>query len=465
MVIETFSKKFLTYTFATKHCKAVSRFANEKGKVMASKEQLSILKQGVEVWNEWRAKNLYIYADLNEADLNGTDLRGVDLRIAHLRRANLVRADLRGADLSEADLSDADFWEANLSEANLTKTNLNGARLASAFVREANLSQANLLAANLSNAKLTNANLSEANLTVANLGEADLSGANLYKTDLTKARLSGISLRLADLSGARLTRTNITKSNLMEARFIGAGLIETNVSEAKLGTTVFANSDLSSMIGLESVDHRGPSHISMDTFILSAGKIPEGFLRGCGLSDADIEYAKLSNPELNAEEINKILSKLHDLRATQVLQVSPLFISYSHANSQFVDKLGKKLAEKGIRYWRDVHEMKTGRVEKQIDGAIRQNPRVLLVLSKDSLSSDWMEHEVSTARKVEKETGRDVLCPVSLDDSWKDSLSPKRLLEQTMESNILDFSAWKDDSTFGATFNKLIDGLQLFYKG
>jgi len=38
-------------------------------------------------------------------------------------------------------------------------------------------------------------------------------------------------------------------------------------------------------------------------------------------------------------------------------------------------------------------------------------------------------------------------------------------MEQVMEYNILDFSAWQDDSMFGSTFNKLIDGLELFYKG
>jgi hypothetical protein len=34
-----------------------------------------------------------------------------------------------------------------------------------------------------------------------------------------------------------------------------------------------------------------------------------------------------------------------------------------------------------------------------------------------------------------------------------------------MEYNILDFSAWTGDSKFGSTFNKLIDGLELFYEG
>jgi hypothetical protein len=58
-----------------------------------------------------------------------------------------------------------------------------------------------------------------------------------------------------------------------------------------------------------------------------------------------------------------------------------------------------------------------------------------------------------------------MFCPVALDDSWETSPWPKRVMEQVMEYNVLDFSAWKDDGKFGSTFNKLIDGLGLFYKG
>ena len=64
-----------------------------------------------------------------------------------------------------------------------------------------------------------------------------------------------------------------------------------------------------------------------------------------------------------------------------------------------------------------------------------------------------------------QETGRDVLCPIALDASWKDSNWPKRLMRQVMEYNILDFSTWEDDSAFKVNFKKLIDGLELFYSG
>ena len=42
---------------------------------------------------------------------------------------------------------------------------------------------------------------------------------------------------------------------------------------------------------------------------------------------------------------------------------------------------------------------------------------------------------------------------------------PKRVMEQVMEYNILDFSEWEDDVKFEGMFRRLIDGLELFYKG
>lgn len=382
---------------------------------MANEEQLSILKQGAEVWNKWRAKNSNVFIELSEANLFMAWLNKVDLSRAGLEGANLRAANLRGANFHQANLRRADLWGANLSQAILT----------------------------------------EADLSDANLGEAHLDDANLYD--------------------AVLTRTNIGKAFLAGVNFSRALVNKSNFSFARMGMKIFGSSDpcifgdvdFSEAIGLENVVHDGPSRISTDTFVRSKGKIPEVFLRGCGLSDWEIEVVKLYNPDLSNEEINNIQYNMYDLRATQALQISPLFISYSQVNSEFVNKLGDYLTEKGIRYWRDTHEMKAGRLEKQIDRAIRQNPTVLLVLSDSSLGSDWVEHEVREARKLEKEMRRDVLCPVALDDSWnrESHLWPQRFMEQIKEYNILDFSEWQDDRKFEGMFRKLIDGLELFYKG
>jgi len=376
---------------------------------MANEEQLSILKQGVDTWNKWIRENHTVSVDLREADLNRADLRGAKLTGASLVEANLVEANITQANLINANLRDAYLMEAVLPNAYLNLATLRGS---------------NLTRADLIGADLTGADLTEADLTEAHLGYADLSGINLSGTKLPNTIFSG----------------------------------------AVMASATLANVDLSRAIGLVDVSHEGPSTIGTNTLVLSQGNIPEKFLRGCGLSDWEIESAKLYQPDLKNDEIVKIQYRIYELRATQAIQISPLFISYSHNDSAFVDQLEEKLNAKGIRFWRDIHDMKAGRMEKQIDQAISQNPTVLLILSKHSLESDWVEHEVRTARALEKEMKRDVLCPVALDDGWKNSPWAKRIMEQIMEYNILDFSKWKDEATVESTFNKLIDGLELFYK-
>ncbi len=100
-----------------------------------------------------------------------------------------------------------------------------------------------------------------------------LDGANLSEANLAQAILSG-----ANLSGA----------NLSEADLIWADL-----SYVSCNSTVFANVDLSDVKGLDSVVHYGPSTIGIDTLIRSKGKIPEVFLRGCGVPESLIQSLPL----------------------------------------------------------------------------------------------------------------------------------------------------------------------------
>lgn len=311
----------------------------------------------------------------------------------------------------------------------------------------------------LSNARLVYADLTDADLRDADMRGADLSMAKLYRTklsgaDLRQVHLLGVEIIQADLSGADLSLTN----------FVGVKFRDTDFTNVTSAYSSFGDINLNCIKGLEKVKHIGPSSIGIDTIYNSRGNIPVVFLRGCGLSDWQIENVRLYQPELSNEEITNILYRVHDLRAQQALQISPLFISYSHSDSQFVYKVETHLNERGVRSWRDVHHSTAGRLERQIDRAIRLNPTVLLILSSESVKSDWVEHEARLARKLEQEVGKDVLCPVALDDSWKTCRWPERLREQIMEYNVLDFSGWKDEDNFRRMFSRLLDGLDLFYK-
>jgi len=165
---------------------------------MANQEHLNILKQGVEVWNQWRQEH--------------TDIRP-DLRDADLKRADLYRADLTKAHLNEADLSYADLREAQLTAANLYGADLRGAKLI-----EADLSKAQLTATNLSKADLTRADLRRAMLVETNFAEATLTNCNIYGISAWNVKLEGAIQN--DLVITPYNEPKITVDNLKIAQFI-----------------------------------------------------------------------------------------------------------------------------------------------------------------------------------------------------------------------------------------------------
>jgi uncharacterized protein YjbI with pentapeptide repeats len=163
---------------------------------MANPEHLAILKEGEEVWDEWRDENPYISPDLSWANLSEANLSG----------ANLSRADLSWANLSRADLSDINLSSVLLDMANLSWADLSGA----------NLIGADLDMAHLRNADLRNANLSDANLSDANLSDANLYGANLYGANLSGADLSGANLTISQVIGTNFHNATLTGANIKD---------------------------------------------------------------------------------------------------------------------------------------------------------------------------------------------------------------------------------------------------------
>lgn len=199
---------------------------------MADRDQLGILKQGIEVWHRWRRDNPDVApnldraplrgaflcsarlsgADLRNADLCGTDLSKADLRFANLSGADLTGADLTGANLSGGNFVVAKFGGADLSEASLRKADLGGADLSFTSLRKADLSGASLRGADLNSADLSSATLHDVDLKNATLRSADLHGVSLYKADLRKA-----DLRKADLSSGHVIDTNFNAATLTGA--------------------------------------------------------------------------------------------------------------------------------------------------------------------------------------------------------------------------------------------------------
>lgn len=211
---------------------------------------------------------------------------------------------------------------------------------------------------------LSGADLNFQNLRGVDLIGADLHGANLTEVNLRDAKLRGADLRGAYLENANLREADLTKADLTGAVLFGAHLgwtklYDTNLNEVHCGSTIFAGVDLSSVVGLDTTFHLLPSEISIRTLIRSNGKIPEVFLRGCGVPEILITY---------------LPSMLED-----AMQFYSCFISYSHADQEFAQTLHKRLQKQGISCWLDEHQLKPGdKLHKTIYEAIRVYDKVIL---------------------------------------------------------------------------------------
>lgn len=155
---------------------------------MANPEHLKILKQGVEVWNRWRAENPEVRPDLSDVDL-------CEMR--------LYKANLRDTNLYASDLANVYLFAADLTNANLEIVRLRGA---------------DLRGAHLDNAILTDTDLEEADLSLAFIRKAtlirtDLSRARLIETDISFSTLDGV--RVYGISAWAVKKIGTTQRNLI----------------------------------------------------------------------------------------------------------------------------------------------------------------------------------------------------------------------------------------------------------
>lgn len=300
-------------------------------------------------------------------------------------------------------------------------------------------------------ADLANVDLSGEDLSFFNFNNTDLSNANLSecKFDLTNFSLS--TLNNANLWGVMLVGCEFRRTSLENASIIQSGLdscfiekvtfFRTNFSNCSFGSLVFCETDLSQVIGLETINHFAPSTIGIDTIYRSKGQIPGTFLRGCGVPQIFIDYL----PSLTAQPI----------------QYYSCFISYSSNDDDFAQRLYNDLQGKGVRCWFAPEDMKIGdRIRHRIDQSIRLHDKLLLILSEHSIASQWVEKEVETAfEKERRNPGKTVLFPIRVDDAVMDS-NEAWAADIRRTRHIGDFSNWKDHDSYQKAFDRLMRDLK-----
>lgn len=223
--------------------------------------------------------------------------------------------------------------------------------------------------------------------------------------------------------------------NLTRADLTGA-----NFRSATVERCIFADVDVSEVKGLDTVKHRAPSSIGIDTFYRSNGNIPEAFLREAGVPDTFIIYARSL--------------------VGQSIQFYSCFISYSSKDQEFTQRLHADLQAKHLRVWFAPEDLKIGdRFQERIEESIRLYDKVTIVLSAASVQSRWVEREVNAAWEREKRENPLVLFPIRIDDAVMHAPQPWAA-DLRRQRHIGDFTRWKDHDAYQKAFKRLLRDLR-----
>src|SRR6266581_6705723 len=95
----------------------------------------------------------------------------------------------------------------------------------------------------------------------------------------------------------------------------------------------------------------------------------------------------------------------------------PVFISYSQRDSHFVDTLARNLVRNRHHIWLDRWELNVGdSLIEKIQGALVGSSAVLVILSKNSVESEWCKKELNATLMRELSEKKALLLPCVIDD-------------------------------------------------
>lgn len=413
---------------------------------MSNPFHMSIVKKGAREWNVWRTKNPDVEPDLCAANFSKAVLRYYDFKGCNLSSANFIGADIRHAGLGGVNLDSAVLRDANLYGVRLTS----GLRVSNKEDLSSDpLGAMNMLLDDVVKSQGGRYKIIENS---GDFGKNSLPSRFIVQTQT----LNYASLRNACLDGA----------DLREAIIANVFLDEVSLTDAKFGgTSIDAN--LAKTNGLENIQHSYRSFLSLRSIKTLPYPLPENFLRGCGLSDFEIEIAKLYRKNISIKDITDIVYRITELRGT--IQFYSCFISYSSNDQTFAEKLHTDLQNSGVRCWFAPKNIKSGqKIHYQIDNAVKFHDKLLLILSPHSLKSEWVKTEIRSARKRERKERRQMLFPlrlVSFEEltDWElfDADEGRDLASEVREYFIPDFTAWRDNEKYQESFKRLLKDLQV----
>ena len=94
-----------------------------------------------------------------------------------------------------------------------------------------------------------------------------------------------------------------------------------------------------------------------------------------------------------------------------------VFISHSHLDNDFAVKLAEDIEETGMNCWIDLWELQVGdSLRKKVEQGINTSDWLIIILSRNSINSNWVQHELDMGITKELDSKDVFVLPVLMDN-------------------------------------------------
>ena len=119
------------------------------------------------------------------------------------------------------------------------------------------------------------------------------------------------------------------------------------------------------------------------------------------------------------------------------------------------------MRQRRVRVWYFPKQAKWGkRVWGEIDKAIKNYDKLIVVCSESSLQSNPVLREIERALGREDQEGKNILFPIAIDDYVFTRWECKRKSD-VLEKVVGNFRNWQDEQEYKEAFEQLFTGLQV----